>query len=159
MAPNEGFNAKDSYITSQIAHITCRKDSLEILSQMVSESISAGYEKLQSSILILIKSPTSTSKVKTLYLIKHTENISSENNAGDETCHLTYMISSHNENGFSMKNSDEEHLKISEIVLTIRNFSIFIAGNLAFYANVLGMSRSVIGARAVYCHVLNGKLR
>jgi hypothetical protein len=30
-------------------------------------------------------------------------------------------------------------MKRSEIVLTIKNFSIFITSNLAFYANVLGM--------------------
>jgi hypothetical protein len=47
MATVKGFNAKDSYITSQIAHITCKKDYHEILFLTVSESISAGYEKLQ----------------------------------------------------------------------------------------------------------------
>jgi hypothetical protein len=50
--------AKDSYITSQIAHISCKKDYQEILSQTVSESIFAGYEKLQSSMLIFMKLPT-----------------------------------------------------------------------------------------------------
>jgi len=57
--------------------------------------------------LIFIKAPTSTSKVKALYLTNHAENICLEKNAGDETCQLTYMISSQNENGFSMKHLDE----------------------------------------------------
>ena len=93
--------------------------------------------------LIFIKAPTSTSKVKALYLTKHVENICLEKNAGDETCQLTYMISSRNENGFSMKHFDEEQFAIgSEIVLTIREFSIIITGDLAFYANVLGMPSS-----------------
>jgi hypothetical protein len=82
MATDKGFNVKDSCITSQIAHINCKKDFHEILSQTVSESISAGYEKLQSSMLFFIKLPTLTSKVKALYLTKHVENISLENNAG-----------------------------------------------------------------------------
>ncbi len=103
IATYEGFNAKDSYIASQIAHMTCKKDYREILSQTVSENIFAGYEKLPSSMLIFLKSPTSGTKVKALYLTKHAENISLENKAGDETCHLTYMISSRNEKGFSMK--------------------------------------------------------
>jgi hypothetical protein len=133
MANDDGFNVKDSYITSQIAHITCKKDHHEILSKTVSESISVGYEKLQSSMLIFIKAPTSNSKVKALYLTNHAENICLEKNAGDETCQLTYMISSQNENGFSMKHLDEEQFEIgSEIVLTIREFSIFIIGDLAF---------------------------
>jgi hypothetical protein len=68
-----------------------------------------------------------------LYLTNHAENICLEKNAGDETCQLTYMISSQNENGFSMKHLDEEQFEIgSEIVLTIREFSIFIIGDLAF---------------------------
>jgi hypothetical protein len=50
------------------------------------------------------------------------------------------MILSQNEKGFGMKDIDEEQFEIgSEIALTIKNFSFFITGDLAFYANVLGM--------------------
>jgi hypothetical protein len=53
------------------------------------------------------------------------------------------MISSQIENGFSMKHLDEEQCEIeSETVLTIKEFSIFITGDLAFYADVLGMPSS-----------------
>jgi hypothetical protein len=44
MATEDGFDVEDSYIIFQIAHITCEKNHHEILSQTVSESISAGYK-------------------------------------------------------------------------------------------------------------------
>jgi hypothetical protein len=44
MATEDGFDIEDSYIIFQIAHITCEKNHHEILSQTVSESISAGYK-------------------------------------------------------------------------------------------------------------------
>jgi hypothetical protein len=53
MATEDGFDVKESYINSQIAHITCKNDHHEILSQTVSEGISTGYKMLQSFVLLL----------------------------------------------------------------------------------------------------------
>ncbi len=43
----EEFDPWTSYIVSQAAHISCKKDLHKILSATVSEGFSEGYEKLQ----------------------------------------------------------------------------------------------------------------
>jgi len=144
MANEEGFDARDTYIVSQIAHITCKKDNHEILSNTVSKSISEGYEKLQSSMLIFIKSPKLHSVVNACYLPKQAENISLRNDSSCNTCYLTYTISAGStENGFSMQHIEDEPFEIdSKIVLTIIGVYIYITRDLAFYADVLGMLNS-----------------
>ncbi len=113
MATEERFDVKKNYIISQIAHITCKKDHHEILSQTQSKNISAGYEKLQSSALLFIEPPTSSSKIKASYVAKHALNICLEKDANDDTMrHLSYMISSGNKNEFSMKCIEEENFQI-----------------------------------------------
>ncbi len=75
MVVDENFYPKNSYIISQAAHITCKKDNRNILTDTVSESLSAGYEKCQSSALVFIKSPSTESKINDIYLSKHANNI------------------------------------------------------------------------------------
>jgi hypothetical protein len=48
MATDENFDFKSIYIIAQVAHITCKKDHHEILSNTISERLSEGYEKLLS---------------------------------------------------------------------------------------------------------------
>jgi hypothetical protein len=43
MANDTSFDAKTAYITSQVAHITCKKDNHEILAGTVSPDLSAAY--------------------------------------------------------------------------------------------------------------------
>jgi hypothetical protein len=143
MANQEGFDARDTYIVSH-AHITCKKDNHEILLNTVSKSVSEGYEKLQSSMLIFIKSPKLHSVVNACYLPKQAENISLRNDSSCNTCYLTYTISAGStENGFSMQHIEDEPFEIdSKIVLTIIGVYIYITRDLAFYADVLGMLNS-----------------
>jgi hypothetical protein len=51
-ANNVSFDPKPAYITSQVAHIMCKKDHHEILAGSVSTDMSAAYEKLLSSTLV-----------------------------------------------------------------------------------------------------------
>jgi hypothetical protein len=142
MATEQNFDPKTSYIVSQVAHITCKKDHHEILSATVSDRLSAGYEKLQSSCLVFIKPPSS--KIKAVYISRHAFDVQLELDGDDVTkCHLTYALSSNEENGFSMKHCHKERFeKGSMLLLTIPSFQIFMTGDLSFYADVLGMPSS-----------------
>ncbi len=86
MASEPTFDPKTAYITSQVAHITCKKAHHEILAASVSKGISAAYEKLLSSALLIIKVPNEK-KERSFYLSRHAENIAIEN------CYLTYTVS------------------------------------------------------------------
>jgi len=55
MATDSTYDPKMSYLISQVAHIACKKDNYEILSNTVAERLSSGYEKLQASALVFIK--------------------------------------------------------------------------------------------------------
>ena len=48
MATDENFDFKSIYIIAQVAHIPCKNDHHEILSNTISERLSEGYEKLLS---------------------------------------------------------------------------------------------------------------
>ncbi len=53
------------------------------------------------------------------------------------------MLQNDNEAGFSLRHRDEETFhEDAEILLTIPSFSLFITGDLSFYADVLGMPNS-----------------
>ena len=142
MASELDYDPKSSYIVSQVAHITCKKDHHEILSATVSDALSAGYEKLQSSSLVFIQPPSK--KIKAIYVSKHAKDIKLEQDTEDDSkCRLSYFLLSDTENGFSMKHVHKETFdKASTVLLTIPSFSIFITGDLAFYADVLGMPSS-----------------
>jgi hypothetical protein len=75
MVADEKIYPKNSYIISQAAHITCKKDNHNILTNTVSESLSARYEKFQSSALVFIKSLSTESKINAIHLLKHANNI------------------------------------------------------------------------------------
>jgi hypothetical protein len=56
---------------------------------------------------------------------------------------LTYGLSAQEDNGFSLRQSYEERYpQDSVILLTIPHFNLFITGDLAYYADVLGMPNS-----------------
>ncbi len=57
MASEECFDPKRYYLISQVAHIVCKKDHHEILSETVSNDLSAAYEMLQASSLVFIAEP------------------------------------------------------------------------------------------------------
>jgi hypothetical protein len=62
MAMEDDFDAKISCIISQVSHISCKKDHHEILAETMSDRLSTGYEKLQSSCLIFIQLPSNKIK-------------------------------------------------------------------------------------------------
>jgi hypothetical protein len=102
MATEQDFDPKTSCIVFQVAHITCKKDHHKILSATVSDRLSTGYEKLQSSYLVFIQPPSS--KIKAVYISRHAFDVQLELDGDDVTkCHPIYVLSSNEENGFSMK--------------------------------------------------------
>jgi len=42
MATDQNYDPKSSYLISQVAHIMCKKDNYEILSNTVAEKLSTG---------------------------------------------------------------------------------------------------------------------
>ena len=144
MGSDENFDAKKSYLTAQTAHITCKKDHPEILAQSVSEKLSMAYEKLVTSSLVIISMPSSPQKVKGVYLSRHSQDIKLEKDSiATDDLVLTYGLSAQEDNGFSLCQSYEERYpQDSVILLTIPHFNLFITGDLAYYADVLGMPNS-----------------
>ncbi len=67
-----------------------------------------------------------------------------ENDVKDDTkCRLISSLSGGEQNGFGMNHVQEERFENgSTILFTIPSFSIFIIGDLIFYADVLGMPNS-----------------
>jgi hypothetical protein len=55
MAIDPSFDPKKCYLISQVAHIVCKKDHHDILSETVSNDLSMVYETLQASSLIFIR--------------------------------------------------------------------------------------------------------
>jgi len=144
MATDSNYDPKTSYLISQVAHITCKKDNYEILSNTVAERLSSGYEKLQTSALVFIKPPSEQSKIEGVFISKHASNVQLEHNlSGSDKCHLTYYVTGREENAFTFKNVSEETFEQnSKIVCIIPSFQLFVTGDLAFYADVLGMPNS-----------------
>jgi len=140
MATDQNYDPKSSYLISQVAHITCKKDNYEIFSNTVAEKLS----KLQSSALVFVKPPSAKSKVKAVFISKHAFKVMLADNPEDQMkCNLTFSVCSGEENTFSMQHVGEEKFeKGSEIICTIPSFKIFVTGDLAFYADVLGMPHS-----------------
>jgi len=136
MASDPTFKPKDSYILAQVAHIVCKKDHHEILSSTVSEDLSAAYETLQVSSLVFVKEE-GEQRVKSYFIPKNARNVLIEQDK------LTYKLHVDEPGGFSMKYSHDNTLKVgSTIVLMIPNFSLYVTGDLSFYADVLGMPKS-----------------
>jgi hypothetical protein len=75
MADDKNFDPKTTYIVSQVAHITCKKDHHEILVATISDSLSTEYETLQSSRLVFIQPPSPEAKLKALYISKYAMDI------------------------------------------------------------------------------------
>jgi hypothetical protein len=71
MADDSNFDPKTTYIVLQVAHITCKKDHHKILAATISDSLSTGYEMLQSSCLVFIQPPSPEAKLKALYISKY----------------------------------------------------------------------------------------
>jgi hypothetical protein len=70
MGIDPSFDPKKCYLISQVVYIVCKKDHHDILSEMVSNDLSAAYETLQASSLIFIRE-SEGSKVKSYYISKH----------------------------------------------------------------------------------------
>jgi len=141
MATEENFDIKSSYITAQVAHIVCKKDHHEILSNTVSERLSEGYENLISNKIIFVKPSYVNAKVQAVLVPKDSRNVrlvSKGNDSGN--FHVTYQISG---SSFTMDHCDETRFpEGSKIVLIMPSFEVFITGDLSFYADVLGMPNS-----------------
>ncbi len=141
MATEENFDIKSSYITAQVAHIVCKKDHHEILSNTVSERLSEGYENLISNKIIFVKPSYVNAKVQAVLVPKDSRNVRLVRK-GNYSCnfHDTYQISG---SSFTMDHCDETRFpEGSKIVLIMPSFEVFITGDLSFYADVLGMPNS-----------------
>jgi hypothetical protein len=55
---------------AQLAHITCKKDHHEILSETVSDRLSEGYEKLLSHKIVFVKPSSTNEKVNPILIFK-----------------------------------------------------------------------------------------
>jgi hypothetical protein len=108
MAIDPSFDPKKCYLIAQVAHIACRKDHHEILSETVSNDLSMAYKTLQVSSLIFIRE-SEGSKVKSYYITKHAIDICIEEDSNG--CALTYYLHARNDNGFSIKYSHDENIK------------------------------------------------
>jgi hypothetical protein len=110
---------------------------------MVSNELSMAYEKLRSSSLVFISAPSTEGKIKGIYLSKEACNIKLEKDEDSGKCILSYSLSVEGQTGFSITQIHEERLpEDSKIVLTIPKFNLFITGDLAYYADMLGMPNS-----------------
>jgi hypothetical protein len=85
MSSEENFDIKSSYIVAQAAHITCKKDHHEILSETVSDSLSEGYEKLLSHIIVFVRPSSTKKKVNPILISKNSINIRLECDEMDQT--------------------------------------------------------------------------
>jgi hypothetical protein len=141
MSNEDNLNVKSSHIIAQVAHITYKKDKHKILSSTVSDKLSEGYEKLLSHVMVFVKPSSSNAKVKAVMLSKHACGIKLECDPMDPSMiYLTYQISG---SGFMMTQHDETRFPAScKVIFTTPPFSLFITGDLSYYANVLGMPNS-----------------
>jgi hypothetical protein len=146
MGKDVDFDPKTSYIISQVAHITCKKDHHTILSNTVSEQLSLGYEKLKTSAIVLVKlgneEDRKKKRVKAVFVSKHARDITMENVPfhGNASVVLTYTSQSEH---FSTKCVDDESFpKNSSILFVIPHFKVFLTGDLSYYADILGMPNS-----------------
>jgi hypothetical protein len=141
MATKENFDIKSSYIIAQAAHISCKKDHHSILSNTVSDRLSEGYEILLSRRMIFVKPSYENAKVDTVMIPKDASDIMLTNDTNkDRKCFITYQISG---SSFTTLQHDETRFPVgSEIIFMMPPFTIFITGDLSFYADVLGMPNS-----------------
>jgi hypothetical protein len=100
MDNNASFDPKKCYIISQPAHIVCKKDHHEMLSETVSDDLSTAYDTLQASPLVFIRE-LDQEKVKCYYISKHAYDICIKED--DYNCALTYSLETATDNGFSIK--------------------------------------------------------
>jgi hypothetical protein len=82
--------------------------------------------------------------VKAIFISKRASNIQIERDVtGSNKCVLTYFITGGEENTFTLKNvADETFEEGSKIICIVPSFEVFVTGDLAFYANELGMPNS-----------------
>ncbi len=141
MSSEENFDIKSSYIIAQAAHITCKKDHYEILSETVSDLLSEGYEKLLSQIIVFVRPSSTNKKVNPILISKNSINIRLE---CDETDQSKFFVTYQTSGGsFTMTRQDQTQFPAgSEIIFVTPAFTIFITGDLSYYADVLGMPNS-----------------
>jgi hypothetical protein len=61
------FDPKKCYIILQVAHIVCKKDHYDTLSDTVSDDLPTAYETLQASSLVFVKE-MEEEKVKSFFI-------------------------------------------------------------------------------------------
>jgi hypothetical protein len=138
MGTDNTFDPKASYILSQVAHIACKKDNHKILAATVSDDLSAGYEKLQNSSLVIVRANKSDGQkekqVQSYFLSKYAQDIKIEKDPlNDSTSVLTYTLQREDDTGFSTRYVDDEKLpQDASIIFIVPHFSIFITGDLSF---------------------------
>jgi hypothetical protein len=123
MGKDDLYDPKTSYLITQVAHITCKKDNHEILANTVSEELSAGYEKLQSSLLVFVRVRTDDKadgeqRVKSMFVSRYATDIKIE--ADNDRSVLTYAAET---DSFTTHCVHEEKLPTtSSIILIIPKF-------------------------------------
>ena len=130
-----------------MAHITCKKDHHKILADTVSEKLSVGYEKFQTSALVLVQlcskeKDRDRKRVKAVFISKYARDIRIENDPfhGEASVILTYVLQS--EHLSTKCVHDERFPKNSSILFIIPQFKLFLMGDLSYYADILGMLNS-----------------
>jgi len=93
------FDPKKCYITSQVAHIICKKDNHDILSKTVSDDLSTADETLQASSWVFIQE-LEEEKVKSYFIPKHAYDVCIKED--DDYCAITYHFQTAAEKGFSI---------------------------------------------------------
>jgi hypothetical protein len=155
MASYDNFNPKKYYLIAQVAHKVCKKEHHQILSETVSDDLSATYEMMQASSLVFVSEPGEN--IKSFYITKHACDIRCKE-VESSSCILTYNLQSKDLNGFSITyNHDKKIKKGSKIILIIPHFDLYITGDLSFMLiSLVCQSPAVIGVHGARFHVQNG---
>jgi hypothetical protein len=133
------------YCTKQSAHMECRKDTAELLNATVTNALNEGYSALLSSRLIAV---LAGKKVQAVMISKHATGIRVGMGENGKNV-LRYQVG----NETFITTAEEELTRLTDndatIILDVEKFNMFVTGDLAFYADVLGKASS----SGYWCHL------
>ena len=119
----------------------CKHDHPKLIRETVSPHLSSYYNKLMSSCLICVK--ISAGQVEGKLLCKSAYDIHLVEDETTNECYITYMIKTDGADGFTMKLKEPLGITSSvAIVLDVPQFRFYVTGDLAFYADMLGMHKT-----------------
>ncbi len=132
------------YCIKQSAHMECRKDTAELLNATVTKDLDEGYSSLLCSRLIAM---STGEKVQAVIISKHAIGMRVGKGENGKNV-LRYEVGN---DTFITTVEDELTLTGDDctIMLDIPKFNVFMTGDLAFYADVLGKANS----SGYWCHL------